>query len=186
MEFSILYAIQNLHCNWLDNVILTMTHLMGDYGQIWLIAAAVLLLFKATRKTGLCVLLSYGIVFAVGQYVLKDLIARARPCHIDETVQLLISRPSGYSCPSTHTGWAFAAAFSIFLNHRKTDKIAGIAALIAASAIGFSRMYLFVHFPTDVLFGVVLGMLAAIGAYALLNIKFKRPMSKVSQANKAL
>lgn len=179
MEFSILYAIQKLHCVRLDNVILTMTDLMGDYGQIWLIVAAVLLLFKATRKTGLCVLLSYALVFVVGQYLLKDLIARARPCHIDETVQLLVSRPSSYSCPSTHTGWAFAAAFSIFLNHRKTDKAAGIAALIAASAIGFSRMYLFVHFPTDVLFGAVLGLLAAIASHALLNIRHKKNPNNV-------
>lgn len=174
MEFSILYAIQKLHCDWLDHVILTMTNLMGNYGQIWLIAAAVLLLFKSTRKTGLCVLISYGLVFVIGQYVLKDLIARPRPCHMDETVRLLISRPSSYSCPSTHTGWAFAAAFSIFLCHRKTDKLAGIVTLIAAAAIGFSRMYLFVHFPTDVLFGVVLGLLAAVAAYALLNIKLKK------------
>ena len=178
MEFSILYAIQNLHCDWLDDVILTITNLMGNYGQIWLIVAAVLLLFKTTRKTGLCVLLSYGLVFVIGQYVLKDLIARARPCHIDETVQLLISRPSSYSCPSTHTGWAFAAAFSIFLNHRKTDKIAGIVAIFAAAVIGFSRMYLFVHFPTDVLFGIVLGIMAALGAYALLNIKFNYKTSE--------
>ena len=124
-------------------------------------------------------LLSYGLVFVVGQYVLKDLIARARPCHIDETVQLLVSRPSSYSCPSTHTSRAFAVAFSIFLNHRKTDKLAGIVTIIAAAAIGFSRMYLFVHFPTDVLFGVVLGMLAAAVSYALLNIRVKRNMSEV-------
>ena len=182
MEFSILYAIQNMHCNWLDHVILTITNLMGNYGQIWLIVAAVLLLFKTTRKTGLCVLLSYGVVFVVGQYVLKDLIARARPCHIDETVQLLISRPSSYSCPSTHTGWAFAAAFSIFLNHRKTDKLAGITALIVAAVIGFSRMYLFVHFPTDVLFGIVLGIMAAVGSYALLNVILKKNTAEAGPA----
>lgn len=169
MDFSILYAIQGLRSAWLDNVILAITKVMGSYGQIWLVVALVLLLFRQTRKTGVCVIVSYALIFIVGQFVLKDLIARPRPCHIDETVELLIKRPSSYSCPSTHSGWAFAAAFSIFLSHRKNCKAAGIVAIAAAAVIGFSRLYLFVHFPTDVLFGAVLGVLAAFASVALVD-----------------
>lgn len=180
IEFSILYAIQKLHCGWLDSFMLTLTDLAGNYGQIWLIVAAVLLLFKNTRKTGLCVILSYALIFAVGQYVLKDLIARARPCHIDESVALLIDRPGSYSCPSTHSGWAFAAAFSIYFMHRKTDKLAGIAAIAVAAVIGFSRMYLFVHFPTDVLFGAALGVLAAYGSTVLIKRCFAGKQSRAA------
>lgn len=170
MDFSILYAIQNLHCDFLDRFILLLTKIAGSYGEIWLIVAAVLLIFKKIRKSGAAILLSYAIVFIVGQYVLKDMIARPRPCHIDQTIKLLIERPSSYSCPSTHSAWAFAAAASVWLNHRKGS----IAVIIAAVLIAFSRLYLFVHFPTDVLFGIVLGAAAGVGSALLVNKCSKR------------
>lgn len=157
MEFSILYAIQNLRNPVFDAIILALTNIMGPYGQIWLIVGVGLCIFKKTRRCGAAVLISYVLVFIVGQYGLKDLIARPRPCHLDETVELLVSRPSSFSCPSTHSAWAFAAAASIFLYFRKT----GIAVMIVAALIGFSRMYLFVHFPTDVLLGAVIGIILA-------------------------
>ena len=157
MDFSILYAIQNMRNPIMDAFILALTNIMGSYGQIWLIIGAALCIFKKTRSCGAAILISYALVFLTGQFALKDLIARARPCHIDETVELLVRRPSSFSCPSTHTAWAFAAATSIFLYFRKP----GIGVLIIAALIGFSRMYLFVHFPTDVLLGAVLGIILA-------------------------
>lgn len=157
MEFDILYAIQAMHSPVMDQIILFITKIMGGYGQIWLAIAVGMLLFKKTRKAGICILLSYGLVFVIGQYGLKDLIARPRPCHIDESIALLVKRPGSYSCPSTHTAWAFGAAMSIYLYH----KISGVITLIIAAIIGFSRMYLFVHFPTDVLFGLVMGVVSA-------------------------
>lgn len=179
MEFSILYAIQRLHCPPLDSFILLLTKVAGNYGEMWLVLGAVLLIFKKTRKCGFAMFLSYGIVYLVGQYGLKDLIARPRPCHIDQTVELLIKRPSSYSCPSTHSAWAFAAATTVFLNHKK----AGIAVYVLAALIAFSRMYLFVHFPTDVLFGAVLGVLAAFAAVALVRfIARKLPKKQAGSA----
>ena len=164
MDFSILYAIQTLRGPVMDALILGLTNIMGSYGQIWLVVGAALCLFPKTRRCGVAVLLSYGLVFLVGQYGLKDLIARPRPCHLDQTVELLIKRPSSYSCPSTHTAWAFAAAASVWMYFKKPG-----AVLLAVSAlIGFSRMYLFVHFPTDVMFGAVLGVaLAVLTVWAL-------------------
>lgn len=157
MDFAILYAIQNIHNPVLDQLILALTHIMGSYGQIWLVVGVLLCFPKKTRGCGVAVLVSYVLVFVVGQFGLKDLIARARPCQIDQTVELLVKRPSSYSCPSTHTAWAFAAATSIFLYFKKP----GIGVLIVATVIGFSRLYLFVHFPTDVLFGAVMGIVLA-------------------------
>lgn len=157
-EFGILYAIQNMHSDFLDKVILTIMNITGSYGEMWLVLGALLLIFKKTRKTGLTVLLSYGLVFLVGQYVLKDLIARPRPCQLDETVALLVSRPSSFSCPSTHSAWAFAAAASVCGWHKKY----GIPVVIVALIVAFGRLYLFVHFPTDVLFGIALGILLAV------------------------
>lgn len=158
MDFAILYAIQNIHNPVLDQLILALTHIMGSYGQIWLVVGVLLCIPKKTRGCGVSVLISYVLVFVVGQFGLKDLIARARPCQIDQTVELLVRRPSSYSCPSTHTAWAFAAATAIFMYYKKP----GIGVLIIAAVIGFSRLYLFVHFPTDVLFGAVMGVVLAI------------------------
>lgn len=158
MDFSILYAIQQMHSPLLDQLILALTTVMGHYGQIWLVVGVALCIPKKTRSCGVSVLISYVLVYLIGHLGLKDLIARARPCQIDQTVELLVKRPSSYSCPSTHTAWAFAAATAIFMYFKKP----GIVVYIIAALIGFSRMYLFVHFPTDVLFGAVLGIVLAV------------------------
>ena len=157
MDFSILYAIQQIRNPVLDRLILMLTNIMGSYGQIWVIVGIALCFFRKTRRCGAAVLVSYALVYLVGQFGLKDLIARARPCHLDQAVELLVKRPSSYSCPSTHTAWAFAAATSILLYFRKS----GICVMLVAALIGFSRLYLFVHFPTDVLFGAALGIVLA-------------------------
>lgn len=158
MEFDILYAIQAIHSSFFDNIILAITKVMGDYGQIWLLVSLALLIPRKTRKAGICIISSYILVFLIGQYALKDLIARSRPCHIDETVPLLVKRPGSYSCPSTHSAWAFAAATSIYCYHKRAGIVVGVIAII----MGFSRLYLFVHFPTDVLIGAVMGIVLAV------------------------
>ena len=166
MEFSILYAIQNLRTDFLDTVIVKLTELVGSYGEIWLIAAAVMLTNRKTRRCAYTMLISYLLVFGIGQLWLKNVIVRGRPCNIDRAVKLLVERPTSWGFPSTHTGWAFAAATSVFLHHKK----AGIAVLALAALIAFSRLYLFVHFPSDVLGGIVLGVLAALVARKLVTI----------------
>ena len=166
MEFSILYAIQNLRTDFLDTAILKLTDLVGSYGEIWLIAAAVMLTNRKTRRCAYTMVLSYLLVFGLGQLWLKNVIVRGRPCNIDRAVKLLVERPTSWGFPSTHTGWAFAAATSVFLHHKK----AGIAVLALAALIAFSRLYLFVHFPSDVLGGVVLGVLMALLAKKIVTI----------------
>ena len=170
MDFDILYAIQNLRCEFLDKFILGLTSLVGDYGQLWAVVGAVMLFFKKTRKCGIVMLISYALVFIGGQFVLKDLIARERPCVIDQTVELIVDLKTSYSCPSTHTAWAFAAATSVFLHFKKW----GIGLFVVAAVIGFSRLYLFMHFPTDVLFGAALGAAFAVGAYYLVRVITKK------------
>ena len=171
MDFGILYTIQAMRSPALDQIMLGITKIMGSYGQIWLFVALGMIIFKKTRKIGICVFLSYVLVLVLGHVCLKDLIARPRPCHIDESIELLVKRPTSYSCPSTHTAWAFAGATSIYLYLKR----AGIIAFIIAAIMGFSRMYLFVHFPTDVLFGIILGVvLAIISKIILEKIKFPR------------
>lgn len=165
MDFNILYFIQSIRTPLLDKIMVTITNIPGNMGEMWIALGILLLLFKKTRKCGLVICLSYLLVYGMGQYVLKDLIARPRPCHIDQTIELLIKKPSSYSCPSTHSGWAFAAATSIFIYNKKC----GIFTFIFSSLVAFSRMYLFVHFPSDVLFGIVLGIIFANVANILVN-----------------
>ncbi len=152
MEFSFLYAIPR--SSLLDAFFLGVTKIAGSYGQLWVAIALLLLIFKRTRRAGISLLIAYVGVFLLGQYVLKTLISRPRPCQIDTAFPLLVSRPSSSSFPSTHSAWAFGGATAIFLRHKK----AGIAAYVVAVLIGFSRLYLFLHFPTDVLFGAGMGV----------------------------
>ena len=166
MEFSILYAIQNLHTGFLDTAIVKLSDLIGSYGEIWLIAAAVMLTNPKSRRCAYTMLVSYLLVFGVGQFGLKNLIDRIRPCNIDLAVAMLVERPTSGSFPSTHAAWAFAAATSVLLHHKK----AGIVVLALAALIAFSRLYLFVHFPSDVLGGIVLGVLAALLAKKIVTI----------------
>lgn len=154
MELNILYAIQNLHSAFLDSVMVSVfNNFVGAKGEIWLYIGIILLLIPKTRKAGVCLLSSYILAYFIGDGILKNLIARPRPCHVDETIALIISRPSSYSCPSVHSMLAFASASPIFWYHKKI----GIVALVLAACVGFSRMYFFVHYPTDVLFGAILG-----------------------------
>lgn len=162
IEFDILYFLQSIHTPWLDVFMKEITGL-GDHGIFWIITGAVLLCFKKTRIMGLCVILSLAAGFLIGNMFLKNLIARSRPCWIDDSIPLLIKNPRDYSFPSGHTLSSFEGAVSIWLYNRKW----GTPALALAVLIGFSRMYLFVHFPTDVLAGLVLGILIAVLVHSM-------------------
>lgn len=166
MELSILHAIQALHNPILDQIMVTVFNtLVGSLGQIWVVVGLVLLVIPKTRKCGVAVLLSYAASFLIGNEWLKDFIARPRPCAVDDTVMLIVKKPHSFSCPSVHTYLAFSSAMAIFHYHKK----AGIGVFVFAALVGFSRMYFFVHYPTDVLFGAVLGILTALVVCTLLD-----------------
>ena len=173
MELDFLYLLQNLHNDLLNTIMVFITSL-GDGGVIWLSAAIVMLFFKKTRRCGITIMAGMALSFLLGNLSLKNLIARPRPCAVDSTVQLLIPYPSEYSFPSGHTLHSFTAATVIFLYFRK----AGIGALLLAAAIAFSRMYLFVHYPTDILGGILLGIFDAVLVYVIVNKIMQRREEK--------
>ena len=162
MDFEILYMINNLHNPILDNIMIGLTYL-GDAGLFWIILAIILLFVKKTRKCGILMLISMVLGLIIGNGILKNLIARSRPCWIDTGIQLLINNPTDYSFPSGHTLASFEAATMIFLHNKKL----GIISLILAVLIAFSRMYLFVHFPTDILGGAILGIIISVIVYKI-------------------
>lgn len=156
MEFDILQAIQEIHTPILDRVMLYITKL-GDHGMIWIVTGICLLCSKKYRKCGVVVLLSLLASLILGNGILKNLIKRDRPCWIHPDIALLIKNPRDYSFPSGHTFSSFAAAISIFYYEKRF----GSACLALATLIGFSRLYLYVHFPTDVAAGAIFGTATA-------------------------
>ena len=161
MEFGILYALQNLHSSWLDPIMIFFTTL-GDNGRIWVLIALFCIFFRKSRKCGVLMLLAMVFCLIVGNGFIKNFVARPRPFQVLEAeITLIIPPPGEYSFPSGHTMHGFGAATMIFLHNRK----AGIAALLGAAVIAFSRMYLFVHFPTDIIGGLIIGVFAAVLVY---------------------
>lgn len=151
-EFGIMTAIHNaLQSDSMDFFMSVISEL-GNGGMIWI--AATLVLFTKKKYRILSLKLALGLILGLilGNALLKNIIARPRPCWIFENVNILIQIPKDFSFPSGHTLSSFTAAF-IFLSE---DRRMGIPALIIAILIAFSRMYLFVHFPTDILGSVAL------------------------------
>ncbi len=159
IDFSVLYMIKTLRCTFLD-VVMPFLSALNNHGEIWILVGLTLVCTKRYRTAGICVLtgLLLGLIFGNG--LLKNLIARPRPCWLHPDVPLLIPVPDDYSFPSGHTLSSFIAAFLL----AKTDKRFGYFAIPFASVIAFSRLYMFVHFPTDILGGIVL---AAVIAFAV-------------------
>lgn len=159
LDFQILHAIQRIFsCSVLDFLMPKITAL-GNGGILWILLAILLLILPKTRKNG--IQLGVGCVGCglIGNLFLKNVIARNRPCWIEDHT-MLIAMPTDFSFPSGHTMASFAAATVLWHWNRKV----GIAAYLLAAVIAFSRLYLFVHFPSDVFAGAVIGILIGIAA----------------------
>lgn len=166
VEFAILDFLQTLHQPALDSFLVFITTL-GNKGAVWIAIGILLLCSKKYRRGGILVLFSLALCLLLGNALLKNLVERPRPCWIRDTVPLLIHMPRDYSFPSGHSMSAFAAATALLF----TDKRFGAAALVLAVLIAFSRLYLYVHWPTDVLAGALLGIGVAFFARYTLSWK---------------
>lgn len=162
VDFQILDWIQeHFSCGFLDFLMPKITFL-GDAGLVWIIIAIGMLLSRKYRKIGVVLVISLLGNGLIGNLVLKNLVARERPCWIRDAVHMLIAVPRDYSFPSGHTMSSFAAA--AVMAH--SSKILAIPAYFLAFLIAFSRLYLYVHFPSDVLGGMLIG--TAIGMISCL------------------
>lgn len=157
MEIQILNWLQGLHTPILDKLMCMITHL-GDAGIIWIILTIVMILIPKTRKSG--VILAFALVVDVilCNAILKNLVARIRPYDVNTAVHVLVTKPKDFSFPSGHTAASFASVAALYLaGEKKLWK----PALALAILIAFSRMYLYVHYPTDILGGIIFGILSA-------------------------
>lgn len=164
LNFTLLDAIQTLRTpvgDWLMPLVTA----LGNGGVLW-IAIGVLLWLRGERRQALLVLLALAIEAVCCNLVLKPLIDLPRPFEVRPDVALLIDPPSDASFPSGHTGAAFAAVTGLWLGGVRRWWVA----LILAIAIAFSRLYLYVHYPTDILGGAVLGFVSALLAVKLVAL----------------
>lgn len=157
VEAGWLKAIQEtVGCSFLDAVFSILTHL-GDHGLLWILLAAAFLFFRKTRRMGFEMGLALTIGLIICNLVLKKLTMRVRPYDFDPAIRLLIAPEHDYSFPSGHAVASFEGAVTIFRHNRKW----GALALVGASLIALSRLYVGVHYPTDVLCGTIIGIVNA-------------------------
>ena len=163
-EFAFLDWLQQFRNPVLDALAVFFNY-AGEHGEIWIAFTLLLLLFRRTRKAGCAMATALVLYLVAGDCILKPLFARPRPCDINTSITMLVARPHGHSFPSGHTASGVAAAYALWLQNRKL----GAPALVLAAFIAFTRLYLYVHFPTDILGGAVLGIVLGAAASAIEN-----------------
>lgn len=157
----------NMHSFILDKIMVLITSL-GNGGLIWIIIGGILLLNKKYRKIGAMLIVSLILTTILGEGILKHIVQRLRPSNDILSQNMLISKPLSYSFPSGHTASAFAAAGILAIYFKKY----AVFFFTLAALIAFSRLYLYVHYPTDVFAGMVLGLLCCKGTVLI----FKKVM----------
>lgn len=159
LEGPILLWIQEYVRNdFLTPVVTFITHL-GDAGFIWIVLTLACLVFAKTRRTGVLLTFSLLLNFLANNLILKNLVARTRPYEAVEGLHRIIEAQSDFSFPSGHTGCSFAAAVVLLI---MCPRKVGIPAMVLAVFIALSRLYVGVHFPTDVIGGAIIGTAAAL------------------------
>ncbi len=172
-----------------DKIMVFFTH-MGDGGYFWIALSVVLLLFKKTRKYGLAMAGALAVASLLNSIVLKSLFDRPRPYVMDianwqrvATDGWMYEMPfeslkeKSVSFPSGHTASSFAAAIGVFY----IDKKKGIVPLIVAALIGFSRIYIHVHYPSDVVGGVITGVVFGLLACVIIFKVFGGLLDKLNE-----
>lgn len=154
-EFYILDFIREHLTTSFGDIFMPFISFLGNKGGIWILIACVLFIFPKTRKSGLAV--GFGLIFSLilCNIILKNWTARIRPFDINTAVKLLITPPTDFSFPSGHTSAAMAAVSALYYTKNKC----WIPAAVLAVLMAFSRLYLYAHFPTDILGGIICGLL---------------------------
>lgn len=170
-EGGILLWIQNhLRVEALTPLFTFLTHL-GDKGLLWIGISLVLLAIPKTRRIGVTCVISIVLSFTLANLILKPLVNRTRPYEFIEGLVNLIENQHDKSFPSGHATNAFAVAWVMF---RCMDKKWGVPAVVLASVICFTRLYVGVHYPTDVIFGILIGIAASEAAILIVRCLVRR------------
>lgn len=180
-DYDILHAVNESMRNSVLDFIMPWITKLGDAGIFWIALALILLIPKKTRRTGAAMAVAMVLGLIIGNGILKNVIARTRPYDLANPVlsksKLLVSPPTDYSFPSGHTLASFEAATAIYKDHT----VYGFLAFVLAILIGFSRIYLQVHYPSDVLGGAILGFLLGLAGSSIVrtvSVKWKKHKEK--------
>ncbi|KZL91738.1 phosphatase PAP2 family protein [Clostridium magnum] len=157
LDNYILCAIKKYVQNKYLDILMPIITAMGNLGFIWIMMAVALLLDKPYRLIGDIVILTLIISTIIGEGIVKHIVRRVRPCNLQSSVSLLITKPISYSFPSGHTLSSFAVAevLSMYFTEYK------LIFMTIAFLIALSRLYLYVHYPTDVIAGIIVGILCS-------------------------
>ena len=156
IDTRILFYIQkHLHNQIFDTIMITLTN-FGNAGILWIAISLALLFTKNHRTAGILTLCSLLVTLILGDGILKNIVERNRPFVTTNNFHLLVKAPSSYSFPSGHTSAAFAAASMLSYHLNKCKIVFFTLAVLMA----FSRLYLYVHYPSDIVGGIILGLFA--------------------------
>lgn len=166
-----------LRQEWLDPVVKAFTHL-GDGGLLWILLCLALLLYPRTRRVGAAVAMALVLSLICTNMILKPLVQRTRPWLVVEGLTALVAEHDMNSFPSGHTSAALAAAAACWGTLSK--KKARSAVLTLAVIMGLSRLYVGVHYPSDVLAGALVGIFCGFMSCRILSWVEKRKESRLS------
>jgi undecaprenyl-diphosphatase len=159
---AILQFTQNLHSGALDAAMVFFSAI-GNAGAVWLLAAAALSARRKTRARGVTLLVCLALCALVNNLILKRLLARPRPFDVLPWLTTLIARPADFSFPSGHAAAGFAAAYALA---RGFSRRVSLPAYVLAALIAVSRVWVGVHYPSDILAGAIVGTLCGVaGVY---------------------
>lgn len=171
-DMAILHGIHDSLASPVMDSAMSFVTTLGDIGFIWFVIAATAICLKKHRLYGIAIIVAIILAFMVGDMGLKHLFERPRPFLADPSLATeLIELPTSFSFPSGHTSSSFAAATVLCLTpfaHRWFKP----AAVLGAVAIAFSRLYLCVHYPSDVCAGAILGIACGFAAVAITKAFF--------------
>lgn len=173
---ALLWIQENLRNAFLNPIVTFITHL-GDHGYLWIGLLLVLLVIPKTRKAGLIGAATLLLTFLLNNQVIKPLVARTRPYEVIEGLTILIKKPGEFSFPSGHTANSMCVGVVLWMISQQYEKLgdknlyfpkaAGWFFLILSILIGLSRLYVGVHYPTDVLGGAAVAIFDACLVFGL-------------------
>ena len=147
---------------------------LGDLGMVWIFIGLVLMICPSSRKLGKLVLIALLLNFIICNLILKPTFSRVRPFEINDTINMIIKKPKDYSFPSGHTSASFTVVFGLYYGFKtkgfRYARYLFYPSLVLAVLISFSRMYLYVHYPSDIIAGVVLGFACSYFTYNIAKI----------------